>query len=357
MFGIKKKKKKIASYDKLLRYAEMLQFGDIHIEIDHETGLIAIVAIHDTLRGPALGGCRFLPYKSFEDAFTDVLRLAQMMSYKAAVCGLPFGGGKSVIIEPEGGVKNREALFEKFGSFVNKLGGRYITAVDSGTENRDMDIIATQTPYVTSTTQLYGDPSVYTALGVRRGIEAAVKFKLGKDNLKDVHVAIQGAGHVGYFLTKELVQLGAKVTIADINTKAVKHCVDEFNVSTVDFHDIYDIPCDVFAPCALGATINADTIKRLKTKIIAGSANNQLAHNQSGQALHDRGILYVPDFVINSGGLIHVAVIYAHGDEEKAHQQIYDLYNTLMAIFERSKQENKPPNEIAETIALENLKA
>jgi leucine dehydrogenase len=353
MFKIKKKK--IAANDKLLRYAEMLQFGDIHIKIDHDTGLLAITAIHNTVRGPALGGCRMLPYKTYEEALTDVLRLAQMMSYKAAVCGLPFGGGKSVIIQPAHGIKDRKAFFEKFGDFVNELGGRYITAVDSGTDNRDMDIIATRTSYVTSTSK-YQDPSFYTALGVRRGIEASVKFKLGRDDLQGIRVAIQGIGHVGRFLVKDLTELGAKITVADTNTKLVKHCVDEFKVAVVDPKAIDSVPCDVFAPCALGATISSQSIKRLKAQIVAGSANNQLAHNQCGQALHDRGILYAPDFVINSGGLIQVATLYDHGDEAKAHAQIYGLYQTLWNIFERSKRENRPSNEIAEKMALENLK-
>lgn len=352
-----KKKKQKRHFDSVFRYAKSLKFGEILFKIDPETDLFAIIAIHSIKRGPAIGGCRFRSYDSVEDAVVDAIRLSQMMSYKAAACNLPHGGAKAVIVKPKN-FRNRKALFEKFGEFVNQQQGRYITAVDSGTTVEDMDIISTRTPYLTCTTfgGYGGDPSPQTAHGVTRGIEAAVKFKLGKDNLAGLHIAIQGAGHVGYSLAKELIELGAKVSITDIHSEAIKKCVDELGVNPISDPDaIYDLPCDVFSPCALGAVLNSNTIPRLKTPIVAGSTNNQLEHNLHGQALFERNILYVPDFIINSGGLIYVAAIYDHGTQKKAQQQIDGLYDTLMNLFERAKKENCPTNIIAEKIAKENL--
>lgn len=342
--------------DSLMRYAEQLGYGDIHIKIDHETGLRAFVAIHNLRRGPAIGGCRFVHYDTVDQAFEDAMRLGYMMSYKAAINHLDHGGGKAVIIKPKV-IKDREAFFEKFGEFVNELGGRYITAVDSGTSPLEMDIIARKTPYVTCTSSSGSDsdPSPFTALGVRRAIEAAVKFKMNRDNIQGIHVAIQGAGHVGYYLAKELTELGAKVTVSDINAKAIQRCVDEFKVSVCPPNEIYDLGADVFAPSALGAVLNRDTIKRLKVKIVAGSANNQLAHHQYGALLHERGILYAPDFLINAGGLIHVAVIYDKGDLPKSLEQIKNIYDTVYDIYERSKAEDLPTNIIAEKIARDRL--
>lgn len=343
--------------DRLFRYAEFLNFGEVHIKFDHATGLRAIIAIHNLKRGAAIGGCRFVHYDTSDDAVEDVLRLAKMMSFKSAISDLAHGGAKSVIMLPKV-VKNREALFEAFGDFVNTLGGRYITAVDSGTSPIDMDIIARRTRYVTCTSSSgnSADPSPQTAFGVKRAIEAAVKFKLHKDSLEGVHVAIQGVGHVGYFLAKELKTLGAKLTVADTNPKALQRCVDEFDATVCAVDAIYDVKADVFAPCALGAILNLETIHRLNVAIVAGSANNQLAHHQHGDALLERGILYAPDFVINAGGLIQVDVIYDGGDQKKAHAKIADIYHTTMNIFERAKKENRSTSDVAETMALEKLK-
>ena len=343
--------------DSLMRYAEFLGFGDIHAKIDEKTGLKAIVAIHNLTRGPAIGGCRLLPYQTIDKAYEDAFRLAHMMSFKAAINNLPHGGAKAVLIKPKI-IKNREAYFEKFGEFINELGGRYITAVDSGTTTADMDIILRRTPYVTCTTKLGGssDPSPLTALGVRRAIEAAVKFKMGRDSLEGVHVAIQGAGHVGYHLANELKTKGARLTVADVNTKTLRRLADEFGAQICHPDAIYDVEADVFAPCALGAVLNLDTIKRLKVGIVAGSANNQLAHHHYGVLLHERGILYAPDFLINAGGLIHVSVSYDHGDIKKSMTQINNIYHTLYDIFEKAHHENKSPNQIAEGIARDRLR-
>lgn len=344
-------------FDSLCRYAEFLNFGDVHIKFDHATGLRAIIAIHNLKRGPAIGGCRLIPYTTTDDALEDALRLAYMMSYKAAINNLPHGGAKAVLMLPKV-IKNREAYLEAFGRFVNELGGRYITAVDSGTSPKDMDIIARQTKFVTCTTGSgnSGDPSPQTAFGVFRAIEAAVKFKLNKDNLNGVHVAIQGVGNVGYYLAKELHARGAQLTVCDVNRTNLQRVVDEFGVQVCEPEAIYDIDADVFSPCALGAVLNLEHIKRLKIGIVAGSANNQLAHHQHGVALHERGILYAPDFLINAGGLIHVAVIYDHATAQQAREQISKIYDTLMIIFAKAKQENRPTNEIAEAMALERLR-
>lgn len=343
--------------DSLMRYAEFLGYGDIHTKIDEKSGLKAIVAIHNLKRGPAIGGCRMVSYQTIDKAMEDALRLGYMMSYKAAINNLPHGGAKAVIIKPKV-IKNREALFEKFGEFVEELGGRYITAVDSGTSPAEMDIIARRTSYVTCTTASGGDsdPSPLTALGVRRAIEAAVKFKLGRDNLEGIHVAIQGAGHVGYYLAQELHAMGAKLTMCDINQTALQRCIDEFGAATCSIDEIYTIEADVFAPCALGAVLNMHTIKNLKAGIVAGSANNQLSHSHYGSLMHERGILYAPDFLINAGGLIHVAVIYDHGDLKKSLAQINSIYDTVYDIYERSKKENIATNQIAERIARERLR-
>lgn len=343
--------------DSLMRYAEFLGFGEIYTKIDEETGLKAIIAIHNLKRGPAIGGCRMMVYQTIANAYEDVLRLAHMMSFKAAINNLPHGGAKAVLIKPKV-MKNYDAYFEKFGDFINELGGKYVTAVDSGTGTREMDIIAKRTSYVTCTTKsgADSDPSPLTALGVRRAIEAAVKFKMGRNSLEDIRIAIQGAGHVGYCLAKELTALGAKITMADINLKALQRCVDEFKVCICSPEAIASIETDVLSPCALGATLNRDTIKHLKAQIVAGSANNQLAHRHYGTFLHDRGILYAPDFLINSGGLIHVAVVYDQGDMKESMEKISNIFYTVYDIFERAAHENRATNEIAEQIARERLR-
>lgn len=342
--------------DSLMRYAEFLGYGDIHTKIDEKTGLKAFVAIHNLNRGPAIGGCRLSTYQNVNDAMEDALRLGYMMSYKAAINNLPHGGAKAVIIKPKV-IKDREAFFEKFGEFVNELGGRYLTAVDSGTSPADMDIIARKTNFVTCTSASGGDsdPSPLTALGVRRAIEAAVKFKMGRDSLQGIHVAIQGTGNVGYHLAKQLHELGATLTVADINLKSLQRCVDEFQAKTCLPEEIYHIDADVFAPCALGKVLNLKTIKQLKTPIVAGSANNQLSHSHYGSLMQERGILYAPDFLINAGGLIHVAVLYDKGDINRSLAQINDIYDTVYDIYERAAHENCATNQIAEKIARDRL--
>jgi len=353
----KKQGNRFYKHEALMRYARTLGFGEIHEKIDRKTGLHAIVAIHSTKLGPAIGGSRFFHYHAAGAALKDALRLSYMMTLKAAVSNLPHGGAKAVIIKPDE-IKDRKALFEAYGDLVHEMNGRYITAIDVGTSTDDMNIIADRTPYVIGATKFGkadSDPSPHTALGVMHSIEAAVKFQMDKDNIKDVRVAIQGAGSVGFYLTKLLSQRGAKITISDPKPEAIKRCVNNFGANGVSINEIYDVPCDIFAPCAMGGTINSDTIKRLQCKMIVGSANNQLAHHQISEILEEKGILYAPDFVVNSGGLINAAMVYDYQDPSIADAQIAKLYDTVLSLFKRSKRECKPTTIVAEQMAREKL--
>jgi leucine dehydrogenase len=343
-----------ADNEDFLDYALSHNFGDLHFKVDNETGMKSIIAIHSTKLGPALGGCRFISYPDTKTALYDAMRLARGMSYKAAMVNLPLGGGKSVIIKPTTPY-DRTAYLHQFGEFVNELGGRYITALDSGTELQDMDIIAEHTPYVASLSSHNGDPSPYTAKGILRGIEAAVFFKLGKDQLKGLHIAIQGLGHVGYRLAELLHAQGAQLTVADIDPQRVAQAVKNFGATVTTTENIHKVPCDVFAPCALGAIINDISINQLQTTIIAGAANNQLAHTYHGDRLHAKGILYATDYVINAGGLIFAASKYLQTPETLASQQIDGIRTTLLEIFKRSADEDLPASEITDTMAQEKL--
>ncbi|CAN5877952.1 leucine dehydrogenase [soil metagenome] len=334
-------------------------FGEVHFKNDKATQLKAIVAIHDSRLGPALGGCRFIEYDTDDAAFIDALRLARGMTYKAAVAGLAHGGGKSVIIRPKGKF-DRVALFRAFGKFINDLRGHYITAEDSGTGLEDMEIIRSQTTHVTGIDPSHGgsgDPSPFTALGVRRGIEAAVKFKLGKDSLKGIHVAVQGVGHVGYYLCKELHAAGARLTVADIDKLKSERAAREFGAATVDITTVANVDCDVFAPCALGAGLNDETVPSLKAPIVAGAANNQLAEPRHGDDLHARGILYAPDYAINAGGLVNVAQEVKGYDAAKAREATLKIYDTMLDIFERARKVKAPTYKVADMLAEEKLAA
>lgn len=337
-----------------LDYADEHGFGDIHLKIDPATGMRAIIAIHSTKLGPALGGCRFVEYPNSNTALYDVMRLARGMSYKAASVGLPLGGGKSVILKPKGDF-DREAYFHAFGDFVNSLGGRYITALDSGTEVHDMDIIEQHTSYVASSSRMQGDPSPSTVEGVLLGIQAAAEFKWNNPSLKGLHIAIQGLGHVGYNLAKKLHALDVKLTVADINQDTVARATQEFGAESVPTDKIHAISCDIFAPCALGAVLNDKTIAALQTTVVAGGANNQLAHTYHGQQLHDRGVLYAPDYVINAGGLIFAADQYLHHSTKRLPEQLHNIHTSLLEIFHRSARDNTPTSTIADTIAQEKL--
>jgi leucine dehydrogenase len=340
-------------FDLLAKY----DYGELHLNRDAASGLMAIVAIHDSRLGPSLGGCRFIHYDSEEEAIVDALRLARGMTFKAAITGLPLGGGKSVLMRPKSEF-DRAALFRAFGKFVDDLGGHYITAEDSGTSIEDMEIIRTMTKHVTGVKPEHGgsgDPSPYTALGVRRGLEACVKFVTGRDTIADLNVAVQGIGHVGYHLCKELHALGAKLTVADVDPLKSERAQREFGAEIVALDSIFSVECDVLAPCALGSALNDITIPQLKCKIVAGAANNQLAEPRHGDDLMQRGIVYAPDYAINAGGLINVATEIEGYDEAKSRAKVMQIYDTIYEIAERAKAAMKSTDLIADTMAQERL--
>ena len=312
-----------------------------------------------TRLGPALGGCRFIEYDTDEAALVDALRLARGMTYKAALAGLKHGGGKSVLIKPRGHF-DRVALFRAFGKFIDNLRGHYITAEDSGTGLEDMETIRGVTKHVTGIDPARGgsgDPSPFTALGVRRGIEACVKHKLGKDKLEGIHVAVQGVGHVGYWLCRELHAEGAKLSVADVDPLKAERAQREFGAKVLPITDISAAPCDVYAPCALGSALNDRTIPRLKATIVAGAANNQLAEPHNGDDLHARGILYAPDYAINAGGLVNVAQEVIGYDEKLSRDKTMRIYDTILEIAERSAKTGTPTYRIADTMVEERLAA
>ena len=334
-------------------------YGEVHFKLDKASCLKAIVAIHDTRLGPSLGGCRFIHYESDEEALVDALRLARGMTYKAALAGLPHGGGKSVLIRPPQHF-DRVAMFRAFGKFVDDLGGHYITAEDSGTGLEDMEVIRSTTKWVTGVDPSHGgsgDPSPFTALGVRRGIEACVAKQLGKKTLEGVHVAVQGVGHVGYHLCKELHASGARITVADVDPLKAERAHREFGAKVVRLDVIFDVDCDVFAPCALGSALNDDTIARLKARIVAGAANNQLAVTRNGDDLHARGILYAPDYAINAGGLVNVAQEVVGYDEAKARAKTLAIHDTIAEIIDRSEKLKAPTYKVADMLVEERLAA
>ncbi len=347
----------------VFQHLTSLEFGEVHFARDAATGLRAIVAIHDTRLGPSLGGCRFITYPHEELALVDALRLARGMTYKAAISNIPHGGGKSVILKPAGKF-DREALFKAFGRFVDGLHGRYITAEDSGTSVPDMETIRSVTPHVTGVKAENGgsgDPSPFTAFGVRRGLEAAVQLSMGRKSLDGVHVTVQGVGHVGYYLCKELAQLGAKLTVTDVDQARMDRVKNEFGATLVGNEDIFAVDADVFAPCALGAVLDDATIPQLKVKAIAGAANNQLAEPRHGEALLARGIFYAPDYAINAGGLYNVAAEHelsrtrAAYDPEKVRERVSKIYDTIYEIGERAKKTNETTAKIADRIVEERL--
>lgn len=341
--------------DTLMRYANMLGFGDIHTKIDNENHLRCIVAVHNTTLGPAIGGCRFYPYTSFSYAYKDALRLAYMMTLKSAISELPHGGAKSVILYPKHSF-DRKKLMHAFGDFLNKLQGQYITSMDIGTNADDMDMIYERSPYVIGSTKtMHDDPSRYTGLGIFRGLEAAAKFKLNRNTLENLHIAIQGAGKVSYHVCKHLHAAKARITICDTNTEVLKRYQEEFNATIVEPEAIYDVHCDIFSPSAIGGTINKHTIDRLNTSIVAGAANNQLAHNRFVQLLEQKDILYVPDYVINAGGVIYAALAYDKQPENEIVRQVNAIESRLLKIFNEAKEYRMHTTDVANRIAKKKL--
>ncbi len=325
---------------------------------DKETGLRAIIAVHNTTLGPALGGTRMWSYATEQEALTDVLRLSRGMSYKSALAGLDLGGGKAVIIGDARKDKT-EAMFRRFGQFVESLNGQYITAEDVGMSTTDMVNIKKETDYVAGLPQVMGgsgDPSPVTAYGVYMGMKAAAKVAFGTDELKGRKVAVQGVGSVGQSLCGYLHEEGVELIVTDIHEVSVQKMVAQFGAKAVGLEEIYDQEMDIYAPCALGATVNDDTLSRLKCSVIAGAANNQLANEQThGQAVMDKGILYAPDFLVNAGGIINCFWELKGYVEEAAMEQTTEIYNTALRVFERSKQEGVPTYKIANRIAEERI--
>jgi leucine dehydrogenase len=324
---------------------------------DKESGLKAIIAVHDTTLGPALGGCRFWNYASDTEALDDVLRLSRGMTYKAAVAGLNLGGGKAVIIGDAKTQKN-EGLLRAFGRYVNSLSGRYITAEDVNMSVKDIEHVGSETRFVTGVSSGSGDPSPVTALGVFVGIRACVKHALKEDSLEGVRVAVQGIGAVGGYLCQYLSHKGAKLYVADIDEKRVKNAVEKYQAKAVSLDDIHSLDVDVFAPCALGAILNDKTIPQVKAKIIAGAANNQLLEEaKHGKMLGERGILYAPDYVINAGGLINVYQELCGYNAEAARAKTEAIYDTLLEIFEIAGKESIPTHVASDRIAERRLQS
>jgi leucine dehydrogenase len=326
-----------------------------------ESGLRAIIAIHDSSRGPALGGCRMWQYVTEAEAVRDVLRLSRGMTYKNAMADLPFGGGKSVIIGDARTGKTPE-LMAAMGRAVDRLNGRYIIAEDVGTSVGDMAVIRNVTPYVAGLAEGgSGDPSPATAYGVFMGIRAAVSWRLRRNALDGLRVNVQGLGNVGWHLCRHLADQGVRLTVTDIRPEKVERAADEFRATPVAPDAIFDAEGDVFAPCALGAVINDATLPRLKVAVVAGSANNQLAENCHGAGLTERGILYAPDYVINAGGVINISYERqgdgARYDREAAFAHVGRIHDTLLTIFSRAERDRVPTSLAADRIAEERFRA
>ncbi|PHR92179.1 MAG: amino acid dehydrogenase [Robiginitomaculum sp.] len=335
---------------------ENVNFDDhesVHSFADPQSGLKAIIAVHSTTLGPSAGGSRLWTYASSEQAMTDVLRLSRGMSYKNAMAGLKLGGGKAVIMRPEGDF-DRTALFAAFGRAVEAVGGKYYTAEDVGVSPEDMRVVRAQTKYVAGLNEgasASGDPSPVTADGVFRCIKLAADKKLGT-SLKGMRISVQGLGHVGYDLCRRLDEAGAQLIVADINTSLVEKAQSRFGAKTVTPDDIYAVEADIYAPCALGATLNPDTIEQLKVSIIAGAANNQLSTSQMGQSLQERGILYCPDYVVNGGGIINIAgEIEGNYNRDWVEGKLQGLEKTLSDILDLASKTGRSTDVIADEMA------
>jgi leucine dehydrogenase len=325
---------------------------------DKDTGLKAIIGIHNSVMGPALGGTRMWNYANEWEALNDVLRLSRGMTFKSAISGLNLGGGKAVIIGDAKTQKTPE-LMRKFGEFVHSLSGRYITAEDVGMETKDMDTVRDVTPFVTGISEERGgsgNPSPVTAFGVYMGMKAAAKQQFGSDKLDGKKVLVQGIGNVGQTLVSYLVKEGAEVFISDIHEDKMQAVVDQFGAKIFTGADLYTADVDIYAPCALGATINDDTVYKIKAKVIAGAANNQLANeNVHGQILKDRGIVYAPDFLINAGGIINVYAEIAHYDKAESMRRTENIYNTTLEIFDYANKNNLTNQKAAMEIAQQRI--
>ena len=323
---------------------------------DEGSGYRAVVAVHSTALGPALGGTRLWSYESVGEAVADALRLARGMTYKNALAGLPFGGGKSVVIAG-GRAIDREKIFRAHGRFVETFGGSYLTAEDVGTSPADMELVARETRHVAGLADRSGDPSPHTAHGVFRAMQAAARFRWGTDSLAGRTVAVQGCGSVGLNLARELRRGGARVVVADVDEARAERAARELGAERVAAGDIYDAEADVFAPCALGGVINDDTIARLRASVVCGAANNQLLEARHGDALHARGLLYAPDYAANAGGVVNGCRELLGWTPEQSARKIHSLYDTLLDIFTLARGENIPTHAAADRLAEARLRA
>jgi len=342
---------------KIFEYMVKYDYEQLLFCQDAKSGLKAIIAIHDTTLGPALGGTRMWTYENEEAAIEDALRLARGMTYKNAAAGLNLGGGKTVIIGDPKRDKNEE-MFRAFGRFIQGLNGRYITAEDVGTTVQDMDIIHEETNFVTGISPAFGssgNPSPVTAYGCYVGMKAAAKEAFGSDSLEGKKVAVQGVGNVAFELCRYLHEEGAQLFVTDINKDAVNRAVGAFQAKAVDPNDIYSVDADIFSPCALGAIINDQTIPQFKAKVIAGSANNQLKDTKHGDKIHEMGIVYAPDYVINAGGVINVADELYGYNKERALKKVETIYNNVAKVIEISKRDNIPTYVAADRMAEERI--
>ncbi|HOC11795.1 MULTISPECIES: Glu/Leu/Phe/Val dehydrogenase dimerization domain-containing protein [Thermomonas] len=342
-----------------MMFETLATYGHEQVVFCHnkDAGLKAIIAIHNTVLGPALGGTRMWPYQSEAEALNDVLRLSRGMTYKNAVAGLNIGGGKAVIIGDPAKDKS-EALFRAFGQFVESLGGRYITAEDVGIDVNDMEYVYRETEYVTGVHQVHGgsgDPSPFTAYGALQGLLATLNRKFGDEDVGKYSYAVQGLGHVGMEYVKLLKERGAKIFVTDINKALVDKAVSEYGAEAVGLDEIYDVPADVYSPCALGGTINPQTLPRLKCKVICGAANNQLADNEIGDEVVKRGILYAPDYAVNAGGVMNVALELDGYNRERAMRMMRTIYHNLARIYEISDRDGIPTYKAADRLAEERI--
>jgi leucine dehydrogenase len=325
----------------------------LHIINDEQSDLSGVIAIHSAALGPAAGGCRFWHYASNEEMTRDAVRLARGMSYKNALAGLPFGGGKAVLRRPTGAV-DRAAIFRIFGEAVAALNGRYITAEDVGTSIEDMKVVRQQTPFVAGLEpkpgKAGGDPSPWTALGIFQSMQAAAHFTYGSD-MAGLTVAVQGVGNVGANLCSLIKQAGGKLIIADVDRHRVDLLAAELDAKVVSADDILKVEADIFAPCALGAVLNERTIPNLKARIICGGANNQLATDEDGEALRKRGIVYAPDYLVNAGGIINVTAEYLGETTEHVRQRVGQIAHRLTTILAAADRDQKPTHKVADEAA------
>ncbi len=342
MATTKEPKETVQNTDSVLKQMSINNHEQVVFCNDNDTGLKAIIAIHNTVLGPALGGTRMWAYNNEAEALNDVLRLSRGMTYKAAISGLNLGGGKAVIIGDSSKIKN-EALMRRFGKFVNSLGGKYITAEDVGISTKDMEYVKMETDHVTGIPESMGgsgDPSPVTAYGVYMGMKASAKYVYGSDSLNGKKVLVQGIGHVGEHLVNHLVKEGAKVTIFDINKERLEAVAKESGATIFNGSDLYELDMDIYAPCALGATLNSQSIPKLRCAIVAGAANNQLEdENLHGQMLLDKGILWAPDFLINAGGVINVYSELIGYNRDYAMTNAQKIYDLATSIFNTASQQ------------------